>query len=88
MPISASSIFRIQNCVVVVMQSVIGVLRYGQYCCYYKLLSAHHVIYMQFVSWRFNSILDLNDALRGPTQGFVPRAHEQVNTVTRPCVRD
>jgi hypothetical protein len=41
---------------------------------------AHHVIYMQFVSLRFSSILDLNDALRGTTQGFVPRAHEQVNT--------
>ena len=36
---------------------------------------------MQFISLRFNSILDLNDALRaGPTQGFVPAAHEQVNT--------
>ena len=44
------------------------------------LQTAHHVIYMQFVSLRFNSILDLNDALRGPTQGFVPRAHKQVNT--------
>ena len=38
------------------------------------LQTAHHVIYMQFVSLRFNSILGLNDALRGPTQGFVPRA--------------
>ena len=81
----------IQNCVVVT-QSVIGELYVTRQYCFLlkncslrdqnfiikKLLTTWSII-MQFVSLRFNSMLDLNYALlRWPTQDFVPGAHEQV----------